>query len=288
MKQRTRGFIQVLSAIPTTVTLTAALVATSACWAAPPAKELIGTWDIVQVAVDGSDQPRWLLTPDDPELKYRELRIDETTLELNFGYLSCQQATWVTDRSIRLSDWLRHTYPRLEGVTGGSSILEDFELSITDQTVTPLHVICRSSRHDKTEWEDETLLLLSPDDLIMSFHHSAVFVLKRRDQNAAPSPSFDCKRAKSPSENSICESYNLAGRDLNVAETYRELLRIQPDDVEAIRAGQRAWLKERDACGTDVQCLDDSLRERVSDLVNAIRTGVRFGGRAQVRSAAPD
>ncbi len=67
---------------------------------------------------------------------------------------------------------------------------------------------------------------------------------------AADGPSFDCAKAGSKVEKTICGDWILAGYDLDLAALYGAL-RAELDDKgkEALKSDQRAWLKgERNAC----------------------------------------
>ncbi len=62
--------------------------------------------------------------------------------------------------------------------------------------------------------------------------------------------SFDCKRASSIVEKEICGLPALADLDGDIGATYKQALAaLAPADADALRAEQRAWLKERDDCG---------------------------------------
>ncbi|PVA12015.1 hypothetical protein DC366_03600 [Pelagivirga sediminicola] len=72
----------------------------------------------------------------------------------------------------------------------------------------------------------------------------------------APSagPSFDCRRAGTPTEIAICANPSLAALDSALAAAW---------NAGGRRADQAAWLRSRDACGADVACLEHSMRSRV-------------------------
>jgi uncharacterized protein YecT (DUF1311 family) len=62
--------------------------------------------------------------------------------------------------------------------------------------------------------------------------------------------SFDCKRASTIVEKEICGLPAFQDLDRDIAATYTQALAaLSPADADALRADQRAWLKDRDACG---------------------------------------
>ena len=82
----------------------------------------------------------------------------------------------------------------------------------------------------------------------------------------ADDPSFDCAKASTAVEKTICDEQNpqLALRDGALARLYDALK--QETGHDAVLAGQAAWLKTRDACGGDVACLTESYDERLAVL----------------------
>lgn len=79
--------------------------------------------------------------------------------------------------------------------------------------------------------------------------------------------SFDCAKAVTPAEKTICASPALGQLDQDVAQAYKALLKAQPaDDAEAVREEQRNWIGKRDAS----PALEEALRDRLAELRNAL------------------
>jgi uncharacterized protein YecT (DUF1311 family) len=82
---------------------------------------------------------------------------------------------------------------------------------------------------------------------------------------ATVSPSFDCTRASLLTERLICTNDTLATLDVRMASLYSSAL-ARTADKEALKKGQRAWLKtRRDVC-PDVACLQRAYQERIAEL----------------------
>ena len=94
----------------------------------------------------------------------------------------------------------------------------------------------------------------------------------------ATAASFDCKKAKLPAEIAICKDPTLSSQDEALASEYAPLLKsAPPDTAKTIKTEQKAWLAERNACGSDMQCIMGLYRERLE----------RFGEwRAEISHAA--
>jgi len=100
-------------------------------------------------------------------------------------------------------------------------------------------------------------------------------------------PSFDCRRAATVVEKTICHIPELADLDRDIALVYAQALGVlSAGDADALRADQRGWLKVRDDCGylihgnpaisSDVfGCLADRMATRVTHL-QAILTRKQF------------
>ncbi len=67
---------------------------------------------------------------------------------------------------------------------------------------------------------------------------------------AQAAASFDCRRAATVVEKEICGITAFQDLDRDIATTYTAALAaLSAADADALRAEQRAWLKERDDCG---------------------------------------
>ena len=96
---------------------------------------------------------------------------------------------------------------------------------------------------------------------------------------------FDCARAATPVERAVCGNELIARGDLEMGALYRSLLSaLSGERAEQLRSGQRAWLKERNACGAgdaaDVVCIARQYAGRIAALSRladpALGQGQRF------------
>jgi uncharacterized protein YecT (DUF1311 family) len=73
-----------------------------------------------------------------------------------------------------------------------------------------------------------------------------------QSQPPAPTPpSFDCSRAATVVEKEICANPDFSNLDSRIAALLAQALTIvSARDAEALRGDQRAWLKDRDDCGS--------------------------------------
>ncbi|MGY4723928.1 lysozyme inhibitor LprI family protein [Burkholderia pyrrocinia] len=82
---------------------------------------------------------------------------------------------------------------------------------------------------------------------------------------AAHAAGFDCAKAASPTEKTICADTALSKLDGDLAAAWKKAL-AKGGDTAALKAAQLKWLKQRDQCGNDAPCLGDRYRERLASL----------------------
>jgi uncharacterized protein len=103
----------------------------------------------------------------------------------------------------------------------------------------------------------------------------------------AATPSFDCARAATWSEKTICGDEGLAMLDREMANAFGTR-QGELGDIgrQQLLATQRAWLKSRDECrpeGDPVGCLTNRYRNRIRELLG--QAPVHEGGRGETRGA---
>jgi uncharacterized protein len=82
---------------------------------------------------------------------------------------------------------------------------------------------------------------------------------------AASAQSFNCNYAKKPAEVAICEYEELGNLDEEMASLYYALPEYARDDIQD---SQARWLRRRDACGFNYNCIDEAYRRRILFLSN--------------------
>jgi uncharacterized protein YecT (DUF1311 family) len=113
-------------------------------------------------------------------------------------------------------------------------------------------------------------MYIAPDGrLVLRWYDETILVLAHLDADAKPHASFDCARAASPTEKTICSSLQLASFDRSVASAY-EIAQDQLKDEKALAeqlvSSQKAWMRRRDACASDSKCLLASMKKRMDEL----------------------
>ena len=79
--------------------------------------------------------------------------------------------------------------------------------------------------------------------------------------------SFDCDKAKSPTEKAICSVASLSDLDTYLDRYYVVALEALKDGASCLKQDQRRWVKGvRNACGKDVACLTRAHLARLAEL----------------------
>jgi uncharacterized protein YecT (DUF1311 family) len=134
------------------------------------------------------------------------------------------------------------------------------------------------------QWANFHDFLLLEDTLVIRFPPYQVAAYAAGDQRVeiplaklsglmrpdwrVPVASFDCAGAGSATETAICSDIPLARLDRSLSEAYAQALSFASDDAarNALRAAQRTWIGERNACGGDVACLTSAYDARLAAL----------------------
>lgn len=83
----------------------------------------------------------------------------------------------------------------------------------------------------------------------------------------ASTPSFACTGNLLPTEATICSDGGLAALDRSLATLYTSKLDGLPAAQKSeLEAGEKAWLTERDSCGTNKSCITNAYLVRIRQL----------------------
>ena len=86
----------------------------------------------------------------------------------------------------------------------------------------------------------------------------------------AAQPSFDCDKAHSQIEHSICGNAALSALDREESRLYREILAASPSLRDRIVARQRQFLRDRDECATSTiptdSCTHDAYLQDITEM----------------------
>jgi uncharacterized protein YecT (DUF1311 family) len=91
-------------------------------------------------------------------------------------------------------------------------------------------------------------------------------------------PSFDCRKATTPTERMLCRDPRLWAKDRAMNSIYFVIRSYDNAKIrKALLANQREWLKQRNSCGGNAMCLNQSYDDRFQ-LMKAIDVGQPANG----------
>ncbi|MEL6205268.1 MAG: peptidoglycan-binding protein [Pseudomonadota bacterium] len=103
-------------------------------------------------------------------------------------------------------------------------------------------------------------------DLLRALHASGWY-RQGTPQQAAQGPSFDCAKAGNASELAICGDGGLSFLDRELSASYSAVRnRLSSAGRTQLASDQRAWLADRNRCGSNVQCLRFAMEARIGQL----------------------
>lgn len=95
--------------------------------------------------------------------------------------------------------------------------------------------------------------------------HIALSILLAFTMKLSYAASFDCSKASTAVEGSICSNSTLSDLDDQLSAAYKKARALSIDPA-ALQKEQLAWIKNRNTCGADVACLTQSYRLRIQQL----------------------
>lgn len=226
---------------------------------------MLGNWEVERVLVDKNDQPHWLYKPADPRLLGRELRLEQQRASFNYGLPVCESAKW-RSKVENFGKLLAGSYQRPDRKGKDKwPTNADFDLNAPAASANfPVFRLDCQVKQKKAEWDDIWLLQLDQNTLLMHLDSSVLLRLARHKPGVIKA-SFDCKKAGSKPEKTICSQPALAAWDRSVNLAWRRAQTKNND--ENLKAAQIAWLKERDQCLDNAECLEDQMARRVEALM---------------------
>jgi uncharacterized protein YecT (DUF1311 family) len=239
-----------------------------------------GSWTVSAALVDTESTRTAEYGPDDPRLTGRSLVIAPDKLSYDLPPRGECQGPSIQRQSMTTAELVRET---MAGREVAPSVPTPGDYHLADDSVEVLWISCRTGSLGPAgppgPSDRNWIALLPGGRLAIRWFDNTILTLARQDPRARPEPSFDCAKARSPSEKAICGSVELASLDRSVSRSYRMDVKqygdegIDPAIVKWVRSSQRQWIKTRDACGGDATCLRKVMNDRLEDLAHAERHG---------------
>ncbi|QKJ85687.1 hypothetical protein PMPD1_0715 [Paramixta manurensis] len=156
-----------------------------------------------------------------------------------------------------------------------SANAKNYDLGVDgNHQINSFKILCQSGSFGRDMTEANAWVAMpEAGKIFINWYDGTILTLTRLTAESNVSPSFDCHKAASQTEKTICQSNDLASWDVSVAKAYKSKLtdykKINPTDKDGlvkISHEQKAWLTIRNKCGTDTTCLKKTLMQRVDEL----------------------
>jgi hypothetical protein len=95
------------------------------------------------------------------------------------------------------------------------------------------------------------------------------------------SPAFNCRKATTPTEQSICLNWDLSELDLKVAELWYVGYGASGEVPPEAKSVQNKWLTARNQCRFNTPCIRDKYRQRVKELCTQLNRKIDKNGSCQ-------
>lgn len=231
-----------------------------------------GEWQVTEVRVDRQATRTLAYGPNDARLRYRLAHIQPNQVEFDTPeHAACDRPSW-KERQTAVGPLWRGSFPG-RGTPPEQPTARDWGLSLRDTDLVHVHDLnCSKGGFgpENGETPGTWFLPLADGQLAVRWHDGTVLLLRKLGLAERPKASFDCAKAGTPTEHTICSSHNLAGLDRSVSEAYstarKSANEIDPETAKALSTKQATWLRVRNACDVDARCLDQAMRQRIEEL----------------------
>ena len=163
---------------------------------------------------------------------------------------------------------------------------KDFQLPLSDDApVEVLSLICKDGPYvgnlggglnPNVGIDGAWIIVLNKEQLALRWNDETILILSHLVDNTKPVASFDCAKAATDLEKTICGSVALAAYDQSVAQTYKFAMEYYKTkktatvQLDELKKSQKQWLTRRNACNTDKTCLEKSMGDRIEKIDHEI------------------
>jgi len=237
---------------------------------------IIGAWQVTKVNIDTGSSRTMHVQYNDPAERRRIVDISQKKITHDgLDGMICVNPT-VTARRSTAAELIKDSMG-WRGYEPEVPTPKDYELPVGNKKqVNTYWLHCEKGDFgpDTKDISKNTWILPLPDGrLAMRWFDESIIILSRLSANAKPNPSFDCAKAKSSEEKTICGSISLSSLDRSVAEAYANAVKvfkeIEVEDhkgLKRLKTTQKAWLSKRNTCGANPACLKKSMLHQLEVL----------------------
>lgn len=278
MKSMIFKYFSILTAALVISALSYAEARSGASGSAKLPASLLGIWQVSEVHIDTGATRTPMYNNNDVRLTSRlfTLEPDKLTTDTPEEKICTNPKVSTTDTTA--TDLIGHSMAG-RGFPPEIPTPKDYDLSLADDTpIEALSINCKEGFFAgglgrEGGLSGAWLVALADDKLAVRWYDETILILKKLPLDAKPLASFDCGKAASSVEKTICGSIGLAAFDKSIGEAYSSAFSQYKEQAEfnfvsELRSQQKKWLETRNHCGSDVDCLQKAMEERLQALVS--------------------
>ncbi|MDH5218644.1 MAG: lysozyme inhibitor LprI family protein [Gammaproteobacteria bacterium] len=236
-------------------------------------EQLIGQWLVTDVKINTNSMRTQEYHYNDPRLAGRVFTFSRGSITDNTPESEkCTTPVFKKSRMLAADLWTKSM-----GATADDAppTPYDYELSIKKQSEIEVNFFaCIEGLYGGALGipegiEGAWLVSLDTDQFALRWYGETILILKKISQDQMPVASFNCSKAGTETEKTICGSIALAAYDKSLAKAYISTLkhlRLEGDQnaLQQFKQSQKDWLKRRNACGKDIKCLQKIMQDRLN------------------------
>lgn len=224
-------------------------------------------WQVKKVNVDTETERTLNYQFNDDRLVGRFIQFDQDSIKSDLpGGISCVQPNYtVSNKS--LDQYIKSALPEGESYNATRYDLD----TQGSQNTQAIAVSCKKGDFITGDAGSAVMIdLVKPQKIYMNWTDGTFLELSPVDKLSI-TPSFNCPKAGSATEKTICSDYTLSAWDRSVANGWsaaKQSARTTGNSVQEKKlvTSQKIWLQQRNACGSDKDCLKKSMSDRLDAL----------------------
>lgn len=231
----------------------------------------VGTWEVTNVSINNQSQRRLDYQHDDERLVGRFINISPTAITADLpGGVNCLSPVF-TQKNQKLDNWLTDVFGDADDANA-----KNYRLSVAGtDTVAVTAIQCKTGQFTSGDSDRNVDVVFVGDTVLLNWTDGSLLTLKPFDQGAKPIASFSCDKAETATEKAICKNRTLASLDASVSRSYRwyrkEAASLNNSDLQTkLVSQQKEWLKQRNVCADDTDCLQKSMQDRLESLSHSL------------------
>lgn len=247
-----------------------------------------GMWQVTKVYVDTGESRRNIARDDkfnDYIYQGRTLSVSPRNMAINTPVDDpCSMPGFYTKPTTVKALIDNSISTRLPG--GTAPPVEDMKLPVLAGDKIDVHYLMCEGKHaskNRGSVVEENLsnavwfIVMSEHALLMSWQEETILLLEPVTGSTKPIASYNCAKAGTVVEKTICGSVGLAAYDKSVSETYKKIRAYYRSKsntgkyLKELKKNQMEWLKKRNSCGNDEKCLEKSMAKRISNMEYVFR-----------------